>query len=202
MKIFGIGLNKTGTSTLSACGKSLSLRCAPYSPALIEDAARFDFAALAKTVQHYDLFEDWPWPLLYRWLDETFPGSKFVLTVRKSPEKWLESYKKHSEKIAPLEFSNRLAYGYFYPHGWEEEHIERYKRFNDDVRAYFKDRPNDLLEICWENGDEWEKLCPFLGLDIPEQPFPHANKGSDHKTDFVRYALNRVFAAYCARRKV
>ena len=43
----------------------------------------------------YDAFEDLPWCLLYRELDEAFPGSKFVLTVRSSSEVWLRSYRRH-----------------------------------------------------------------------------------------------------------
>jgi Sulfotransferase domain len=28
------------------------------------------------------------------------------------------------------------------------------------------------------NGDGWDKLCPFLGLDIPDTPFPKSNVGA------------------------
>lgn len=43
------------------------------------------------------------------------------------------------------------------------------------MRDYFAGRPEDLLimDIC--AGDGWEKLCPFLGFEIPETPFPHLN---------------------------
>ena len=32
-------------------------------------------------------------------------------------------------------------------------------------------------------GDGWEKLCPFLGVDIPKISFPHANKSSEREKD-------------------
>ncbi len=35
-----------------------------------------------KLVEQYDAFQDNPWPMLYRELDRTFAGSKFILTVR------------------------------------------------------------------------------------------------------------------------
>jgi hypothetical protein len=50
---------------------------------------------------------------------------------------------------------------------------------NAAVRAYFGDA---LLEVCWERGDDWGVLCPFLDLPTPGAPFPHANQGS-LKTD-------------------
>ena len=37
--------------------------------------------------------------------------------------------------------------------------------------------PEDrLLVIDIVGGDGWEQLCPFLGVPIPEEPFPHSNK--------------------------
>ena len=47
---------------------------------------------------------------------------------------------------------------------WLEEH-------HRDVRSYFDGR-DDFIEFRITEGDGWEKLCPFLGVDIPEEPFP------------------------------
>ena len=57
--------------------------------------------------------------------------------------------------------------------------IDAYHRYHADVRRYFKDRPNDLLEMSIVDGDGWEKLCPFLKLPVPAEPFPHNNKRTD-----------------------
>ena len=56
-KIFGIGLNKTGTTTLSTCGQILGLNCAPYDERVIADAARHDWDRLEPVIDQYDLFE-------------------------------------------------------------------------------------------------------------------------------------------------
>ena len=37
---------------------------------------------------------------------------------------------------------------------------------------YFKERRNDLLVVCWEDGDAWMKLCKFLDREIPDTSFP------------------------------
>jgi hypothetical protein len=60
-----------------------------------------------------------------------------------------------------------------------EKFIAAYNRHYEDVRRYFADRPNDLLEMDITKGDGWEKLCPFLELPIPDKPFRKANKRVD-----------------------
>ncbi|HEX8335676.1 MAG TPA: sulfotransferase [Pyrinomonadaceae bacterium] len=33
-----------------------------------------------------------------------------------------------------------------------------------------------LLVMDITAGDGWEVLCPFLGVEIPDRPFPHENR--------------------------
>ncbi|MGW8159184.1 sulfotransferase family protein [Desulfoprunum sp.] len=195
LKIFGIGLNKTGTTTLGRCGKILGYRYTECDRGLLEDVVlRNDFARIGQTVERFDLFEDWPWPLIYKDLDRMYPGSRFILTIRKNENVWLDSLKSHSLRTPPLQHCRKLAYGYNFPHGHEQEHLELYRRHNDNVRAYFKDRDRDFLEICWENGDGFEKLCNFLGREVPAVPLPHANKKSDHPNRLWRFLSNRLLS--------
>ena len=35
---------------------------------------------------------------------------------------------------------------------------------------------DDLFVLDVRGGEGWEKLCPFLGLNVPDVPFPHANE--------------------------
>lgn len=192
-KVFGIGLNKTGTTTLGQCGKILGLRCTSCDRKLLEDfIVRKDFSGITQRVSQYDLFEDWPWPLIYRQLDEMFPGSKFILTVRKSEGKWFESLKKHSMRTHPLKHCRKLAYGFNFPHKHEKEHIEFYRRHNEGVRSYFRERSDDFIELCWENGDGFEALCSFLNCDIPDTPFPHANKGEGVRVSKRQFFVNQL----------
>lgn len=192
-KIFGIGLNKTGTTTLAWCGESLGFRVARCDRDLLRDLViNRNFDRLNHVVSRYNLFQDWPWPLFYRKLDEMFPGSKFILTVRRDEKTWLESLKRHAIRKHPTNHSRNLAYGYSFPHGREQEHLRIYRKHNADVRAYFKERRNDFIELCWENGDGWDRLCRFLGKDIPDVPFPHANKGSARGARVIWRTINRL----------
>jgi hypothetical protein len=51
-----------------------------------------------------------------------------------------------------------------------------YRRHVEDVKAYFADRPEDLLVLAVAQGEGFEKLAPFLGVPAPSQPFPHKGK--------------------------
>lgn len=180
-KIFGIGLNKTGTSTLAECFKILGFSHTKCSRKLLQDFVVYnDFTNIFERVVQYDTFTDWPWPLVYQELDHCFPGNKFILTIRKDAIAWLRSLKKHSERTHPIYHCRKLAYGYHYPHGHEQEHIEIYENHNERAMEYFKNRPEDFLLINWENGDGWERLCQFLNRDIPKADLPHCYKGDYH----------------------
>ncbi len=124
--------------------------------------------------ERYDSFEDWPWPLIYRQLDERFPDARFILTLRKDPETWLRSLLSHARRTGPTQ-ARELVYGYAMPQGHEAAHLAFYNAHNKGVRAYFQGRENKLLEVCWETGSGWEELAAFLQLPVPDRPLPHAN---------------------------
>ncbi|MEB3265588.1 MAG: sulfotransferase [Cyanobacteriota bacterium] len=190
-KVFGIGLNKTGTTTLQECGKILGYRCSSCDRSLLDDVAtRGDLSRVQRVVDQHDFFEDWPWPLIYRQLDHLYPGSKFILTVRQSTDTWLRSLRSHALRTSPRRHCRKLAYGYNYPQGHEQEHLDFYERHNQEVRTYFQNRPNDFIELCWENGDGFKELCTFLGCDIPQVPFPHANSARSNAVQPVKLIRN------------
>jgi hypothetical protein len=186
LKVFGIGLNKTGTTTLGVCLKELGYNTKGYTrnskKLLRQIVLDGNYRNVNPTVFQYDAFEDWPWPLIWPYLDKQWPGSKFILTLRKTPEEWLESVKMHSKNSTPIPISRKAAYGFYYPFGHESEYIEAYCRHERKVREYFKYRESDLLVINWDEGDGWEELCRFLGCPVPDISLPHANSsGERHK---------------------
>lgn len=189
-KIFGIGLNKTGTTTLESCGKILGYSCTSCNKNLLNDVIKKDFTSIGNTVDKFDFFQDWPYPLIYKELDNMYPNSKFILTIRNNEETWLNSLKCHSLRTHPVNHCRKLAYGYNYPHHFEKEHIDFYINHNRKVHEYFTNRRGDFLEICWENGDSWEKLCSFLGEEVPNHAFPHSNKGNKQKINQEYFQMN------------
>lgn len=176
MKIVGIGLNKTGTSTLGECFEHWGLKHVSYSAEAFDLWRENRLDELLGWVERYESFEDWPWPLIYREIDERFAGSKFILTRRRSPDAWFRSLCKHAEHTGPTAFRHRI-FGHDMPHDHRDDHVSVYERHLKEVRAYFRERPGDLLEVCWEEGHGWDELAGFLGYERPEIPFPHANRG-------------------------
>jgi hypothetical protein len=177
MKVFGCGLNKTGTKTLGQCLQRLGFRHISCRRDLLAHFRAGDLKPVWAVADTHQSFEDWPWPLIYRELHERYgEESRFILTTRVSPDIWLRSLKAHSLKTSPGAHCRLMAYGYNYPHGAEAEHLEIYRRHNEAVRRYFAKYPGQFLDVCWENGDGWGKLCGFLGRAAPDEPFPHANR--------------------------
>jgi hypothetical protein len=171
-KIFGIGFHKTGTKSLAGALRQLGYRVTGSNwtghPDIARDARELAFGVLDR----FDAFQDNPWPLLYRELDERCPGSRFILTIRPT-ERWLASALRHFDTVdTPM---REWIYGVGHPSGNEDVYRERYERHNREVQDYFRDRPQDLLVMRITDGDGWETLCRFLGKPVPDLPFPHEN---------------------------
>ena len=187
-KIFGIGWAKTGTTTLGNCFRILGFDHQSQDLSLVTDIGKGDLSRIIALAKKKETFEDWPWIILYKELDEAFPGSRFVLTKRKS-EKWIASYKNMlgnaSEASEELNEIRQILYGLPFPKVSESQLIERYEKHNTEVERYFRDRSKDILTIDWERGNGWKELCEFLEKDIPNEPFPHANKGKYKETSTI-----------------
>jgi hypothetical protein len=176
-KVFCIGFHKTGTTSLEKALELLGYRVTGPNGTKDPDIAEKVYDMADELVAKYDAFQDNPWPVLYREMDEKYPGSKFILTMR-SPESWISSQvRDFGLRETPM---RRWIYGddAGCPEGNEDIYVARYERHNREVLEYFKDRPDDLLILDLPKGDGWPELCTFLDEPIPEKPFPHANKAS------------------------
>ncbi len=179
-KIFGIGFQKTGTSTLDVALRRLGYRALggfrinhPKGVAIPPPVTTEKVLAVAlQRAAEGDAFSDNPWPVLFREMDAAFPDARFILTHR-APERWYASVLRHfADK--PSEMA-RWIYGVPYPMGNEALYLQIYNAHNAAVRAHFAARPGKLLEMDFEQGHGWAELCPFLGHDVPSRPFPYEN---------------------------
>ncbi len=177
-KIFGVGLPKTGTSTLGRCFEILGYKKAPYNLQLINQIARGNYSDLKAEIDQYDCFEDWPWPVIYKYLLEQYPQAKFVLTLRANERVWLNSLQKHTSRNTRKnsEYLRQQFFGSPNPWDDEEVYLNFYRNHIVEVTELFKDKPDQLLIVNWEDEDGWQELCDFLGLEIPEIDFPHMNQ--------------------------
>jgi hypothetical protein len=175
-KVFCIGFQKTGTTSLESALKILGYRVTSiFGRDLSIGTLRRDYIPMGLQIaQNHDAVQDMPWPLMYRELDEAFPGSRFILTWRES-DRWIRSIVSHFG--ANPNVLQQLTYGDDapFPVGHEYHYRHVYDAHNAAVRAYFRDRPQDLLEMNLSQGDGWEKLCAFLEAPVPAVPFPREN---------------------------
>ena len=178
-KVFCIGFHKTGTTSLANALEQLGYRVTGPNGVHDPEIATNVLPMATELVEQYDAFQDNPWPIIYKEMDARFPGSKFILLLRDS-QSWIRSQVKHfGDKETPM---RQWIYGVGCPSGNEAIYIRRYEQHNQEVMDYFKDRRQDLLVMDLAKGDGWQMLCPFLGVDIPDAEFPHANKASDRES--------------------
>jgi len=174
-KIFCIGFHKTGTSSLMKALRILGYRSNKVELGVFNNPhiAQEVYGIVAALVEQYDAFGDNPWPIIYQELDQKYPNSKFILTLR-STQSWVASMVKYfGATTTPM---REWIYGAGNPAGNEAIYAARFERHNRDVLEYFRGRPDDLLVMNFAEGDGWESLCRFLGKEIPAVPFPHVNK--------------------------
>jgi len=172
MKIFGIGLARTGTTSLTKALRILGYRAVHFPTS-------FD------QILYHDAATDTSVACRFAELDRLFPGSKFILTVR-DEQSWLASYARFRSLQIPIGKNwpmlrearrvREILFGTqeFEPEAW----LAGYRRHTARVMEYFAERPQDLLVMNIAAGDGWEKLCPFLGKPVPPLPFPYLNKKS------------------------
>lgn len=179
MKIFCIGLNKTGTISLHQALQTLGIRSlhwgGPSSGKRVGKALR-EGRGLVDDFPDHDAFSDIAaLSKRYPLLDEQYPGSRFILTTRPM-EEWVESRRAHVRRNR-----DRAARGDYDgtfltidPDAWREE----FTAHHEAVASYFAGRDN-LLTMRITEGDGFELLCPFLGVAPPTEPFPHRHKAAN-----------------------
>jgi len=188
-KIFGVGLNKTGTTTLGSCLRALGFDHLSVRRDLVKAWRAGDLETIFAEIDRHASFEDWPFPLIYRELAERYPDAKFILTVRSTPEKWLESMKSHALRIEATGDLRRAIYGAAYPQNAPERYLAFYRKHNSEVLAFLGDR---VRQLCWETGDGWPELCSILGVPAPDVPLPWENPAA--RPPLARLLRNRYFA--------
>jgi len=177
-KVFCIGFHKTGTTSLAVALRKLGYRVTGPNGTKDPNIEKNVMPMAYDLAEKFDAFQDNPWPIIFKELDKRFPNSKFILTLR-NPQSWIKSQVRHfGRRETPM---RKWIYGVGCPEGNEDIYIKRFEKHNNEVMDYFRDRPQDLLVLDLTKGDGWEKLCNFLETDIPDIPFPHANKASDRE---------------------
>lgn len=184
-RVFGIGMQKTGTTSLAEALRILGLDCAHWpTPRWARNVwtQMREFGKSLTLERHYAA-TDLPISVMYRELDTIgYPNSKFILTIRDDFD-WLRSVAAHWGDQNPWRhtwnddcFTHRMHQEVY---GCRNLNLDimlaRYRRHNAEVLAYFRNRPHDLLVMNLDDDIGWFPLCTFLGKPIPAIPYPRSN---------------------------
>ena len=184
-KVFGIGLARTATTSLHEALTMLGLRAAhfttPDSRELIGEA----------DIPRFDALGDAPIACRFEALCGQYPDARFIYTARPLGE-WAASFLRHiqmwhgardyAEFRRLLQGDEEIPYGeplreiYRALYGAHETPEAAYHAHERRVRDFFAARPEaKFIEMNIFAGDGWEKLAAFLGLPMPNAPFPREN---------------------------
>lgn len=140
----------------------------------------------------YEAFSDNPYPVMYKYFDETYPGSKFIM-IKRDPDSWYKSIQTlneflHKEDIDPFEKTFFTSYLKNVPKTFKEisynDYIKCYNSHITAVEQYFKNKDN-LLVLDISDDKKGVKIANFLDRDF----FP--------KVDFTKSPLsNRASSTF------
>lgn len=199
-KVFVIGFNKTGSTSTKKALEDLGYTFGHQRSAvlLLDDLSQGDVTSLIRYCRSAQAFKDLPFscPGIYKILDKEFPESKYILTIRDSPEQWFTSLVSFHSKIlktpgvpshVDLATSNKGPYQGFMlkavdfmfpglPLYCKDGYMNVYDKHNKDVISYFRYRKQDLLVLNVSSATAYKEFCAFLGHQPLYDRFPWENK--------------------------
>ena len=212
LKLIGAGFGRTGTLSLKGALEELGFgKCYHMRETFANagDAAIWQAAAEGKPVdwdallEDYQATVDWPGCTFYRTLMERYPDAKVLLNVR-DPEAWYKSASDTIYRASRPRFPRSLVPFFVPPLRrlirvteaviWQKTFNNRFedkayalKVFNDHVEEVKRVVPAERL-LVYEVKEGWNPLCAFLGVPVPDKPFPRLNDSAS----FNRYAGPRL----------
>lgn len=204
IRLIGAGLPRTGTLTQKVAFEMLGFGPCYHWVDVLADLNRVEIwdRAMDGEVSWPDVFGesqstvDWPGGFFWRELMEAYPEAKVLLSVR-DPEGWERSFREtiwamgHGESLHHLlsraralvdpaweryvAFVDRMFWSpegtFATGHEQPQQLIDAMLRHNEEVKRTVP--PERLL--VWEAAEGWGPLCEFLEVEVPSEPFPHAN---------------------------
>ncbi|HLT53962.1 MAG TPA: sulfotransferase [Flavobacteriaceae bacterium] len=214
-KIFCIGLNKTGTTSLGGFLEQhgFFVERQAIGERLLKSYLERDFKTIIKRCKKSSatVFQDIPYSLPYTFiaLDQAFPEAKFILTLRDSPNQWYESMltfhslKFNNGKKPDAEALKNSKYIY---KGWawelmngvyikdkpetydKADFIKVYELHRQMVTDYFNN-PNKLITINLAAKPDVNRLCQFLEIEPKTTVFPRISSediaSKNYKLNFL-----------------
>jgi hypothetical protein len=188
MKILGVGLSRTGTLSLCEALKILGFNSIHWEPERLRDIIMGENNNPSfRRYDDVDAVTDLPASIFYKEIKKAYPECKFILTIR-DENSWYRSIEYHYNICVPINMKNdptslteaKKTQNYIYGSSDPTEFLYK-KKFREHNESIIKQYPNTLV-MNIENDANWETLCGYLKMPIPNIPFPHKNKRSYETT--------------------
>ncbi len=199
LSVLGAGFGRTGTMSLKLALEKLGLGRCYHMAEVFQNpghAERWSAAAEGEKVDWdallagYGAAVDWPSTYFWRELAAYYPNAKIILTLR-SAESWYKSCQStifqamtgttdDPVRVAQQKMARRLVVdGTFGARIDDAAHtMAVYEKHNEEVRRVI---PKERL-LVYEIREGWAPLCSFLGLPVPEEPFPRVNSTEEFQS--------------------
>lgn len=193
LEIVGAGFGRTGTLSLKLALEKLGFDHCYHMREVVERghlhdwerAARSGAADWEQLFSGYRAAVDWPACAYWETLWQRRPEAKVILSLRES-EAWYRSVRStiYPSSMAACESADpdRRRHGeWVYELIWRQTFQNRFED-RDHAIAVFNAHnayvtatvpPEQLL--VYRPGDGWEPLCAFLGVPVPDIPYPKVN---------------------------
>jgi hypothetical protein len=188
LKLIGAGLGRTGTLSIKLALEQLGLGPCYHMIELFMNPSHAPLWVRAaegnpdwdRIFDGYGATVDYPGCSFWRELAQFYPDAKVLLSIR-DPDAWFESTQAtilsaetvQSTSVGPLRdfFGSTVLRDLGERVHDRDFLIEYFTRHNSEVQRAIP--PERLLVYSAAQG--WEPLCRFLGVSIPDKPFPRAN---------------------------
>lgn len=195
LEIIGAGFGRTGTYSLKLALEHLGFGPCHHMSEVIDNSQQISLwnDVVAGRPDFDRIFAGFraavDFPVSAYWQDvlSVTPGAKVILSDR-DPEDWYGSF---SQTILPL-INDKAA--------WPDNRREWFKMIDkvivgkalggqterDGILAAYRKNTAEARSLAAEgralvfrSRDGWEPLCNFLGVDVPDAPYPQTNRRSE-----------------------
>lgn len=202
LDVIGAGFGRTGTLSLKTALEMLGFAPCHHMLSVRENREEqtdlWSRISDGETVSWDEVFKgframvDWPGCHYYAELADYYPDAKVILSLR-DPESW---YNSMTETLfpsmlnmreaggmapdSPLRFADQIiGNGTFGRDFSKENAIAVFERHNAEVQRRI---PSDRL-LVYRVSEGWEPLCTFLGVPVPDVPFPRVNARQQYQNE-------------------
>lgn len=197
LQIIGSGLGRTGTKSLQTalnmlgvgpCHHMVEVFAQPQSMGLWIEAGAGQ-AQWGAIFEEFRAAVDYPSAAYWRELAAFYPQAKVIHTVR-DPNEWFDStqatiFSPQGLAVREMEDETSVAGAFFRSF---TKPLAGHLHDRAFMTTYFRAHTQKVQEtipperlLIYKAGQGWAPLCAFLGVDVPDEPYPAENSRAEFK---------------------